>query len=186
MNGVALANLPQLVLVDLRDNVCINQLFEIEGGSNTFRRKVSKKCASGDDVKKQLSCMTSTACSELQDLWHTKADCCELEYETLIDTPDYTFAGHINYTTVEILIIKHQQNVEFLPVLAHERFSVLKVYFISNAPVQKISKKNFEKLFNLAYLMLDRNQIEIIKSDTFEDLLRLERIWISMTFRIIF
>lgn len=164
--------MPQLVEVDLRFNVCIDKFFEVEGSSNKLRRKISRNCASADFVKKQISCITSTACDAKRGM----AKCCELEVGTHIDEPDYTFVNDTNYVTVEVLIITHQQNVEFLPVSIHEKFPNLKLYHVVKTPVPKISKKNFEKMFKLQELKLDRNQIEIIKSDTFEDLISLQKI----------
>lgn len=183
MNGVAFAELPQLVEIELRENVCINKLFEIERGSNKFRRKISRSCASADTVKKDLSCSTSIACDKMRQHWKfmipekDASSCCELEYETKIDAPDYKFA--LTQSDFQMLIIEHQQNVEFLPVLLHESFPILKRYYVKNTAVPKISKKNFESLFKLEDLGLNRNQIEVIKSDTFEDLVSLQTIIIG-------
>lgn len=176
MNGVAFTKLPQLVELDLMYNVCINAKFEINRDSNSFRRKILRNCGSADVSKKQISCITSTACDSAE---RGVTKCCELELGTIIEAADYTFAADTNYTSVDKLIIAHQQNVEFLPVSVHERFSNLKLYSVVNTPVQKISKKNFEKLFQLNVLKLDRNQIEVIKNDTFEDLVNLGNIRIS-------
>lgn len=172
MNGVAFADLPQLVRVDLTDNACISKAFEVERGSRQFRRKISRSCGSADVVKKQLSCTSSTACDEVEN----STLCCELDLDTRVDASDYTFTTDPRYKTLEILIIAHQSNVEFLPVLVHERFPGLKHYLVKNTPVTKISKKNFEKMFKLETLNLDRNDIEVIKSDTFEDLVNLKLI----------
>lgn len=150
-------------------------MFEVEGGSIKFRKKVLRSCASNEAVKTPLSCITLTACDEVRG----GTNCCELELGTVIDAPDFTFASDRDYTAVVDLVIKHQQNVEFLPVSIHERFPSLKVFHVVNTPVQKISKKNFEKMFKLEEIHLIRNQIEAIKSDTFEDLVNLEQIIIS-------
>lgn len=187
MNGIAFANLPQLVQLDLRLNVCIGKLFEIDLGSNTFRRKISRSCASAEVAKKLLSCTTSIACDEMRDEWFHEANsdashCCELDYGTFIDAPDYTFTADTADKKFDFLIIKHQQNVEFLPVMVHDGFLMLKFYWIVNTVLPKILKKNFEKLYELKMLTLDRNQIEVIKSDTFEDLVQLE--WIQISTRL--
>lgn len=185
MNGVAFANLPQLVKIDLSGNVCINKLFSIELGSNKFRRKISRSCASANVIRRPLSCSHSVACDELRENWgsalKTKnaSSCCELKYGTQIDAPDYTFLDEMNYAAVELMTITNQQNVEFLPVLLHERFPFLKLYRVENTVVPKISKKNFQKLNQLVWLTLNRNQIELIKSDTFMDLVNLKFVYIS-------
>lgn len=105
--------------------------------------------------------------------------CCELEHGTYIDYFDYFFAADANYTNLEIIFIIHQPNIEFLPVSVHERFPRLKIYHVQNTPVQKITKKNFEKMYELVVLFLRGNQFESIKSDTFEDLINLKTISLS-------
>lgn len=184
MNGVAFANVPRLVIVDLRMNYCINKYFTAEIDSNMFRRKISRYCASADKESRKLSCKASFECS--RDIYQsfikslpTVKSCCELEYETHIDFPDYHFDPNSNYATIDAINIFHQRNIEFLPVLLHERFPMLKLYVVKNTPIRKISKKNFEKLYELVELYLQRTQIEMIKSDTFEDLIGLQSIWIG-------
>lgn len=105
--------------------------------------------------------------------------CCELDHEAYIDSPDYSFVADSNYTKLEVLYIRYQRNIDFLPVSVHEVFPNLKFYFIINVPVQKIFKKNFEMMTDLVQLYLLSNQIEVIKSNTFEDLINLRRIYIS-------
>lgn len=179
VNGVAFANLPQLKKVNLRSNLCINIGFSIDCTSNKFRRKISRNCGLSDDTKKELSCSASKPCHVDQghSYFLTNKDppsCCEMEYGTLIDSPDYTFVADANYTNIEILTIAYQQNVEFLPVSVHRKFPNLKIYYVIKTAIPRISKNNFEKLYNLIVLRMVSNQIEVIKSDTFEDLINLE------------
>lgn len=183
MNGAAFVNLPQLVKLDLRSNDCINRLFEIKSGSKAFRRKILRNCASSDVVKNQLSCITYTACN---DIYMYQQYCCELEFGTIIDAPDYTFATERNYSAFKTLTIAHQQNVDYLPISVHERFPILTEYYVKNTAVSRISKNNFEKMFQLEELHLDRNEIEVIKSDTFEDLVNLKVISISRHLKDVF
>lgn len=175
MNGIVFANIPNLVILELGNNVCISKKFEIKRGSNIFRRKISRNCGSANATEKQVSCIPLKTCDELGDA----SNCCEFEFGTVIDAPDYKFSADINYTAVKALSISHQRNVDFLPVSVHESFPGLKHYLVKNSPVSKISKKHFEKLFVLEWLSLDRNEIEVIKSDTFEDLISLETFKIS-------
>lgn len=180
--------LSQLVDVDLSTNDCIDKKFYIEQGSIYFLRKISRSSEAADIGKNQISCITSSAC----DNWPIDCsyfsfkcnpwsfgECCELELGTTIDAFDYTFAKDTKYTKVLGLVIKHQQNVEFLPIMLNKRFPNLKKYWVGKTPVRKISKQNFEKLFKLEELTLYQNKIEAIKSDTFEDLISLKRIMIS-------
>lgn len=179
MNGITFANLPQLVKLDVSWNDCIHKTFIIERGSTKFRRKISRRCTSADVARKQLSCRPSAACDERL----YAPNCCELEDGTFIDRPDFTFAFDANYIEIELLIIAHQQNVDFLPVSVHERFPNLRNYYVTNTAVPIVSKKNFEKMSKLESLGLDRNQIEVIRSDTFEDLVNVE--WIEISKRML-
>lgn len=184
MNAVAFVNLPQLVFISLNYNDCISQKFEIEGGLNELRRSLSRSCASADVVKKPLSCIHSVACDQWrdeleEDFLPKNSSCCELEFGTHIEAHDYTFMVDMKNVAVELLVISHQLEVDFLPVSVHESFPDLKFYSVRYTPVKKISKKNFEKMSELKLLILDHNQIEVIKSNTFEDLISLELIFIS-------
>lgn len=182
MNGFAFANMPGLGLVDLRHNVCIDKLFATESALKVIGRKISRNCATADAPKRRISCRASTACSEsLSTLGSYLASerCCQMEFGTYIDSPNYSFVADTSYEALKAIVIIHQRNIEYLPVKVHERFPNLKTYFVGDTIIRKISKKNFEALIKLETLFLESNQIELIKSDTFEDLISLERIYIS-------
>lgn len=179
MNGIAFANLPQLTELNFEHNRCIHKQFTIVPcSSNRFRQKISKRCASAGILKKHMSCSASPTCDAYPYSSNT-LKCCELEVGTIVDSPDFTFSVHANYTVIEMLIIKDQQDVEFLPISVHESIPMLKEYQVINTPVSKITKKNFEKMYKLRRLLLERNRIEVIRSDTFEDLINLKWIGIS-------
>lgn len=184
MNGNAFANLPQLVRVDLLDNVCIDRYYWTERSLKTFHRKISRNCGSKNLAQKEISCKISNACDEEMQGWffqwyQRSASCCHLKYGTVIDSPDYSLNAKENYTSREVFSIAHQRNVEFLPVSNHEKFPNLKFYSVVDTPTKKITKKNFEKLFQLELINFKFNQIEVIKSDTFEDLVSLKAIYLS-------
>lgn len=184
MNGAAFANLPRLIEVNLRENICIDKLFTIDRAPNIFRRKISRNCAPDDAGEKKVSCRAYTVCNDIvKDLfssWFKRTSgCCELVHGSYIDSADYSFVGDANYSSLEVLYILYQRNIDFLPVSVHESFPALKFYFVINTSVQKIFKNNFEKMFQLVQLYLLSNRIEAIKSDTFEDLVNLRRIYIS-------
>lgn len=185
MNGAAFANLPQLVMVNLRGNVCIDKYFTPDNDLKASRRKISRNCVDATDAaRKEISCTAAVACVEdmgqfYMDLYNKTPGCCEVEHGINIDSPDYSFVADANYANLEIIYISYQPNIEFLPVLIHESFPHLKMYSASVIPVQKITKRNFEKLFELEVLFLVKNRIEVIKGDTFEDLINLKRIIIS-------
>lgn len=183
INGYAFVNLPQLVLVDLRSNICIDKIFETESSLNTFRRRINRNCAADEAAIKKLTCSESLVCVEGVDELFVSNDeriptCCKLDFGVQVDSPDYTFVNDTNYASLETLHIIHQRNMDFLPVEVHERFPRLRFYWVLDTPIQKIFKKNFEKLFQLEQLQLKSNQIEMIKSDTFEDLKSLKEIHI--------
>lgn len=185
MNGAVFANLLRLVIVDLRGNVCIDKYFETERAPSIFRRRISTNCASTENTEKEISCKDWTECGEIMDevfyrFYNRTSGCCRLEFGTHFDSPEYEFIQNTNYTKLEILYIVHQQNIEFLSVSVYERFPNLKFFAVVNTPVQKISKKNFENMYELSMLHLERNQIEIIRSDTFEDLINLKEIYIGL------
>lgn len=187
MNGMAFANVPRLVLVELRGNVCVNKLFKTEREPIIFRRKISKNCASADVTRKEISCSAAIDCHEdynhvQMHLYNRTLRCCKIEYGTYIDSPDYTFIADKNYNKLEGVTIMDQQTVEFLPILVHERFPILKFYSVVNTAVQRISKKNFEKMYELGFLYMEDNQIEVVRSDTFEDLIRLKIIYMGIIF----
>lgn len=190
MNRVAFAHLPQLVKVDLGLNDCISNSFSIGSDSNEMRRKISRRCGSENDTRKKISCsdfpINCKTYKERDDMANFVLRCCDLDSGSYIDAPDFTFSMNSNYTAFERLIIENQRDVIFLPVLIHEQFPNLKFYQVKNAPIQMISKRNFEKLNMLERLSLERNQIQMIKKNTFEDLANLNYIQISMKLVYIF
>lgn len=186
MSGVAFANLPVLVVLELKNNDCIDKEFTIGSDPNVFRRKISRNCALSDTNRHEISCWSVTKCGEELDekffmLNNKTSSCCNLESRTHIDLPDYTFEAGKNYTDLEIISIVFQRNIEFLPISVYKNFPTLRMYFVKNTPVRKISKKNFEKLNQLVALTLMSNEIEVIRSDTFEDLISLQILMISMS-----
>lgn len=183
VDGIVFFNLPQLVIVDLSSNNCINWLFKVLKDSSEMRRRISSHCGSANATKKQISCNDSPIhCNGNWPrlIFSENLNCCEVEYGTYIDSPDYTFAKNQTYLAIEKLAIEFQRNIDFLPILVHEQFPILKTYTVTNTPIRRISKRNFEKLHALEELILENNLIEMIKKDTFEDLVNLKRIHISM------
>lgn len=184
MNGIAFANVPRLYVIDLRGNVCVDERFSTQPYTSSFRRAISRNCAANNAAVKGISGHIKTSCedplkSSEYEWFEASSGCCVLDYGTFIDAPDYSFEASEQYTNIMILIIQFQGNIEFLPVLVHNTFPMLKVYSIEHTPIKKMFKKNFEKLFKLEFLRLIDNNIEVIKSNTFEDLISLRRISIS-------
>lgn len=181
MDAIAFASLPQLAVLNLKENVCISKGFTLEG-LDTIRRRISKRCGSAE---KQLTCSSfplnfNRRLDFRSEIDRKNLSCCELESGSVINAFDYSFVPEPKYRTLNVLSIINQRDVKLLPILLHERFPGLKIYNIENTSIQKISKKNFEHLHELKELILIENQIEVIKSDTFEDLINVEKIRISM------
>lgn len=184
MNGNAFVNVPRLVVVILRSNICVDKVFNIEN-QILFRRRISRNCAPAGVARKEISCTEDRGRSEsvpksfFEHFNRTTTDNCVLDLGTTIDSPDYSFFADANYTVIEILYIVYQQNIEFLPVMVHQTFPILKFYYVMDTPVQKLSKENFEKMFKLLSLYLKNNQIEVIRRNTFEDLVSLKYLTIG-------
>lgn len=178
MNGIAFVNVPRLVYADFTGNVCVDKLFLTQPSAKVFRRVISRSCAL---TKNEISCRILPFCMDT-DLFNRTLSCCEVEYGTYVDSPDYSFDAKEGYNNIEVIRIEYQGNIEFLPVSVHATFSSLKVYSVSHVPVQMITKKNFEKLFKLEKLLLHDNQIEMIRSNTFDDLISLRVVQISKKF----
>lgn len=165
--------------------------FETERAPNVYRRKISRNCASPETVRKEVSCTSLIACSEdlageFFEAYNRSSGCCELKYGTHIESPDYTFAANSQYKSLEIIYIIHQHNIEFLPVSVHKMFPILKFYVVENTHVQKLSKQNFEKMYEISMIYLEGNQIEVIRSDTFQDLVNLKEIYICKWWQVIY
>lgn len=174
MNGITFANLPRLAFVDLKNNVCVDQIFVTHPFASVFRRIISRNCA----ARNEISCKIFPFCEDDR-LFNRTAGCCQLEYGTYVDSPDYSFSTNQDYASLEVIFIEYQRNMEFLPVSVHRTFPILKVYSVIHTPVRKISKKNFEKLHKLEKLRLQNNYIEAIQSNTFNDLISLQVVEIS-------
>lgn len=141
-----------------------------------IRQKLSKSCWL---EKPQISCKRWSAV----DKGNPSSDnVCEVEPGTYIDKPELTLELKSTNRTILTLVIKNQRHMDFLPILIHKQLPRLREYIITNTPIRRISKKNFEKLQLLQKLTLDRNRITTIKNNTFEDLISVSYIIISIFF----
>lgn len=71
------------------------------------------------------------------------------------------------------------KNIRYLPINVAGSFPNLIAYGASDTSISEIWKDNFKNLRQLRALSLFKNQIEIIFSDTFEDLKNLEFLWLG-------
>ena len=71
---------------------------------------------------------------------------------------------------VKAVLTPNNKKIEYLPVKVHEIFPTLVVARFYNCSIKEIRYENFEKLSELQYLDLEKNQIDFIPKDTFKDL----------------
>jgi hypothetical protein len=74
------------------------------------------------------------------------------------------------------------RNVFYLPESSREIFVNLEQYYAGFCSIKEISIRNFRGLMKVRGLWLHENQIEMIRSDTFEDMKSLEFLNLSMKF----
>ena len=97
---------------------------------------------------------------------------------TTIDSNDISISSPKD-RTVKGLLLEDNQNVKFLPVRVYEKFPSLVGLSAFDCKIKIITKANFEKLDKLKEIHMHGNLIEKISSDTFEDLISLEQIFLG-------
>jgi Leucine rich repeat len=101
---------------------------------------------------------------------------CVMTTTTTIDEPNITIST--SDSSMLGLNMNHNQNAEFLLVQVSESYPNLKGYSAHGCSIKEVSKEHFEGLNKLKHLALSFNQIEKIFSDTFEDLVLLEKLYL--------
>jgi uncharacterized protein YjiK len=99
---------------------------------------------------------------------------CDMKTKVTIDTNDFEILN-IN-DDITGLNFDHNKNIEFLPVEFGRNFESLEALSAFGCSIKTIIKANFAHLSQLKYLSLEKNKIERINSDTFEDLEGLEHL----------
>lgn len=110
-----------------------------------------------------------------------------MEPNTAIDSDDYEIEAD---PAINDLIFSNNKKIEHLPVEVAITFPVLNFYSARNCSIKTIAKIHFKGLTFLKTLNLGENQIETIRSNTFEDLVSLTNLvlgekkvlWVSMSF----
>lgn len=97
---------------------------------------------------------------------------CLVHENTVINIDDVSFLLTSDYT-IDGINFNANKKIQFLPVKIFQSFPNLRGYFAGNLNVSKVSHKNLQRLAKLEVLYLNGNQIEKMKSDTFEGLLKL-------------
>lgn len=106
---------------------------------------------------------------------------CLMHDTTTIDSEGFVISPADS--SVLAMTFFHNKEISFLPIKVYKTFPNLEVYNAESCSLTSVSELNFKKLRKLKFLSLMDNQIERIKSDTFEDLALLETLWLG---RIIF
>lgn len=99
-------------------------------------------------------------------------------YITSIDSPDFTISAEKDESVLG-LNLGGNKNIFYLPNDVYKIFPSLIVYGAHLSSIQQISKRNFVNMSKLKGLFLQRNQIEIIENNTFDDLTSLEDLDLS-------
>lgn len=97
-----------------------------------------------------------------------------------VDSNDITIAARRS-ELINVIFIR-SRNTKFLPILLHLTFPNLEGINFQSGSIRNISRNNFDKLNRLTDLILTHHKIETIRSDTFQDLLRLKMLILSKWF----
>lgn len=111
-------------------------------------------------------------------------DCCLMNRMTSIHSENLRISAK-RRDFIKGLNLFRNQRIQFLPVYINLKFPKIIRLEATGCSINKISKDNFQGLFQLYELNLDENFIEKIRSDTFEDLTSLKYIHLGKFFNII-
>jgi hypothetical protein len=123
----------------------------------------------------QTSSSTTIECEKIVDREWTNIGTlfdCWLHADTIISW--YGFEIGPANENVTGLSIQYNKKVEYLPEKVHLSFPKLRGFSADGCAIRKISKINFKKLNYLRALWLRMNEIEVVPSNSFEDLISLE------------
>lgn len=161
MNGLLFQNLPRLSRVNLEGNDCIDEYIQERDPLQRLSARIDRQCGYIE------STTTDISCERIAPRRYSK--CCFLDNTTSIDTANSSFSG-IRDDSVREINFAHNKKIFFLPIRLNDKYPELRSYDAANCSVKAVSKQNFERMVNLKYLKLSRNEIETLDSNTFEDL----------------
>lgn len=171
MNGLAFKFLPSIKILSFTSNECITENFE-NATAQFISDEVSKKCKFDEEPISEnsgLMCEAISTSVRYNDIVTIPGEFCLLNGNTVIDKRGETFYPMLDQQTIG-LFFQNNKKVEYLPIMVHRVFPNLADYRAEECSIQEISRKNFEKLYQLRIVMLGGNQIERVQSDTFADL----------------
>lgn len=88
----------------------------------------------------------------------------------------------VDVSDIKILFMHSNRKMAHLPINVYKTFPELTDYYASKSSLTKISYPNFRGLILLEVLLLDKNSIEKIAKDTFQDLTSLYLLKLSKLF----
>jgi hypothetical protein len=100
---------------------------------------------------------------------------CYMRTQTSIDGKGFKISSSRD-ENVKAINMGWNKKIIFLPESPADVFPNLEMYYAPNCVIKEITRENFRGLIKLRVLDLDYNQIEIVRSDTFQDLIAIERI----------
>jgi Leucine-rich repeat (LRR) protein len=101
---------------------------------------------------------------------------CWMHGTTVIDQKNMRIANRDG--AVRGLGLWINKKIHYLPIGVKEAFPHLEFISAGQCAVREISKENFAGLSSLKALWLEQNRIEKIDTNTFEDLVSLEHLWL--------
>jgi hypothetical protein len=110
---------------------------------------------------------------------------CDMKSTTSIDASGATFSaassGYVNGIS-----FTGNKKIHFLPIRVADKYPNILKYSAGSCSLTSVARHHFKGLSKLDSLSLDNNQIEIIESDTFVDLVDLERLVLRRKNKILF
>jgi hypothetical protein len=100
---------------------------------------------------------------------------CHMKTQTSIDGKGFKISSSRD-ENVKAIIMSRNKKIIFLPDSPADIFPNLEMYCSDRCAIKEITRENFRGLLKLRFLFLIDNQIEIVRSDTFQDLTAIEGI----------
>jgi hypothetical protein len=100
---------------------------------------------------------------------------CYMNNQTSIDGKGFNISSSRD-ENVKAMYMNGNKKIIFLPDSPADVFPDLEMYSALDCAIKEITRENFRGLMKLKVLQLAYNQIEIVPSDTFQDLTAIERI----------
>lgn len=107
----------------------------------------------------------------------TNAKTCYMDTKTKIGSRGFRISSQRS-DAVKELVFTNNTNIYYLPNNAAGKFPEMTEYKAGDCSIKKISKLNFKGLTKLKQLFLNNNQLRTIESETFEDLINLEQVFL--------